>query len=502
MSATVEARPLRVVIIDDTADLRDLLRIALGRGGMSVVGEAADGLAGIEAVRTGRPDVVLLDLSMPVMDGLEALPHIRALAPSAKIVVLSGFAATELAERALEAGADGYLQKGVSIGKILDRIREVVGTPPVESAPSQSMVAKSLEASPAAGDSVGPTSAPFDAVADSVSWGDALTRAPFGVIELATEQPYAVIRLNTAARDLLTNAPDRAGTPLQQICPELAMAIVENRLRGDADFEASTGDRLVKVGLRPTSNSLLVYLCPITDEVGVLRSAIATTAHEIRGPVGVLCGVAETLALVGDGELEPSLRERLMATAQRQAHILEIITADLLTAAQIQRGTLRIEPRALDPIAVIETLVQERYPGSVTIEPGDRRWVLADVLRLEQMIGNLLCNADKYGQPPIVMRTRPSADHPELLCIDVQDNGPGVSAEFQVQLFREFSRASGTVVAGTGLGLYVVRSLAEAQGGSVSYATAPDGGAVFTLTLQAVTEDQFGGIEPTTPSIR
>jgi signal transduction histidine kinase len=99
------------------------------------------------------------------------------------------------------------------------------------------------------------------------------------------------------------------------------------------------------------------------------------------------------------------------------------------------------------------------------------------------MIGNLLSNAHKYGQPPIVLRTRACAGRPEFLCIDVQDHGPGVSAEFQPQLFREFSRGSGTVVAGTGLGLHVVRNLAEAQGGTVSYSAAPRRGAIFTLTL-------------------
>ena len=89
-------RPVRVVIVDDTYDLRELLRLALTRGGMEVVGEAGDGLAGIEAVRLEKPDVVLLDLSMPVMDGLEALPSIRRLVPAAKIIVLSGFGATQM----------------------------------------------------------------------------------------------------------------------------------------------------------------------------------------------------------------------------------------------------------------------------------------------------------------------------------------------------------------------------------------------------------------------
>ena len=485
MSTALENRPLRVVIIDDTADLRDLLRIALARGGMSVVAEAADGLAGIEAVRTGSPDVILLDLSMPVMDGLEALPQIRALAPAARIIVLSGFGASELAERALEAGADGYLQKGASLSRILDYIRDIVAGRPMDPAPRSAPATEVRQAPEAVGEV---TDVQSDAVPEGAVRWDALARAPFGIIELGEESPYRLIRLNIAARELLLYGPMHPGTPLQQICPELASAIAENRLRGDIDFEVNTGVDLVRVNLRPSGASLLVYLQPIADEVGHLRSAIATTAHEIRGPVTVLCGIAETLAAVGDGELDAELQAWTMASVQRQSRMLDSITADLLTAAQVQRGTLRVEPRALDPIPLIETLIQDRYPGSVAVEVGDRRHVLADPLRLEQMIGNLLSNAHKYGRPPIVLRTQPCADRPELLCIDVLDNGLGVPGEFQTQLFREFSRASGTAAAGTGLGLHVVRTLAEAQGGTASYAAAPDGGAVFTLTLQAVAE--------------
>ena len=92
MSVATRERPVRAVVIDDTTDIRDLLRFALSRGGMDVVGEAGDGQAGVEVVREERPDVVLLDLAMPVMDGVEALPLIRELVPDAQIIVFSAFA--------------------------------------------------------------------------------------------------------------------------------------------------------------------------------------------------------------------------------------------------------------------------------------------------------------------------------------------------------------------------------------------------------------------------
>ena len=135
-AAASHTTPVRVVIIDDTYDLRELVRLALTRGGMEVVGEAGDGLAGIEVVRLERPDVVLLDLSMPVMDGLEALPSIRRLVPAAKIIVLSGFGATQMSESALATGADGYLQKGMSLKRIVDYVRGIVDGTTDESTPS------------------------------------------------------------------------------------------------------------------------------------------------------------------------------------------------------------------------------------------------------------------------------------------------------------------------------------------------------------------------------
>jgi signal transduction histidine kinase len=116
----------------------------------------------------------------------------------------------------------------------------------------------------------------------------------------------------------------------------------------------------------------------------------------------------------------------------------------------------------------------------------DEREVLADPLRLEQMLGNMVGNALKYGRAPFVVGVRAHPEHEQMVAIDVTDSGDGVPEGFRDQLFREFTRAGGSVATGTGLGLYVVRSLAEAQGGSVSYAPSASGGACFTLSLPAV----------------
>jgi two-component system, chemotaxis family, chemotaxis protein CheY len=118
--------PVRVVMIDDSADLRGLVRFALTRAGMDVVGEAGDGSAGIEVVREERPDVVLLDLAMPIMDGVEALPHIRELVPDARIIVFSGFDVA-LSEQVLESGADGHVVKGTPLKDIVTYVLETLG---------------------------------------------------------------------------------------------------------------------------------------------------------------------------------------------------------------------------------------------------------------------------------------------------------------------------------------------------------------------------------------
>lgn len=489
--------PLRVVIVDDTADLRQLLRLALERGGFEVVAEAGDGRAGIETVREHRPDLVIIDLAMPVMDGIEALPTLRKLVPEAKIVVLSGFGAQQMSARAVAAGADGYVQKGAPLTTIIGYVDDVVSGRLKPVAPrTLSVVTSRASGTPkitppvAAVAPAGPEAVPATTLPDTsgvtppanVSMWDTLRLAPYGVIELADEPLFRLVYANAVAARMIGTG--RSGTPLATVAPDLASLVSYHRLDGDATFETDVeGAGRVKASLRRTGYSILVFLDSASEDVGLLRRAIATTAHEVRGPVAVLCGIAETLAWDGN-LLPPDQNQRLMDSVARQARILDRITADLLTTAQIQRGTLRIDLQVVDPRAVVGGVMADRF--DVEVEVTDDRPVRADPLRFEQMLTNLISNAQKYGRAPYVLRVRPDGDR---VAIDVVDHGPGVPPEFRDQLFREFARADGSVATGTGLGLYVVRTLARAQSGDISYAPLPEGGSVFTISLLA---DQHG----------
>jgi DNA-binding NarL/FixJ family response regulator len=125
-----------VVVIDDAEDFRLLLRTALERHGVfRVVAEAADGRQGVEAVKASQPDLVLLDIAMPVMDGLQALTLIRDECPTAIVVMLSAFGESSgLRERALSMGANGYIQKGGHLRALPEQLRVMVAAVTAERA--------------------------------------------------------------------------------------------------------------------------------------------------------------------------------------------------------------------------------------------------------------------------------------------------------------------------------------------------------------------------------
>ncbi|GAA4353839.1 response regulator transcription factor [Angustibacter luteus] len=120
-----------MLVVDDQDLVRHGLRMILELGGVEVVGEAADGAAAVEAVALLGPDVVLMDVRMPVMDGVEATRRIVSAAASTRVIVLTTFDLDQHVVDALRAGAVGFLLKDVTAEGLLDAVRHAAAGEPV-----------------------------------------------------------------------------------------------------------------------------------------------------------------------------------------------------------------------------------------------------------------------------------------------------------------------------------------------------------------------------------
>jgi NarL family two-component system response regulator LiaR len=118
---------IRILIVDDKQLVRKGLRMFLElHEGMTVCGEASDGLEGIKKAFELKPDVILLDLSMPILDGLKAARLIREGSPEAEILIVTSYHSLEAARIAAEVGASGYVTKSLITSDLVPAIEEVV----------------------------------------------------------------------------------------------------------------------------------------------------------------------------------------------------------------------------------------------------------------------------------------------------------------------------------------------------------------------------------------
>jgi len=132
VTAPTGAAPVRVLVVDDDPIVRSALTLMLGgQADLEVVGEACDGREGVLLVDTLRPDVVLMDIRMPVLDGLEATRRLHRLADPPRVIVLTTFDADEHVVEALAAGADGFLLKDTPPPQIVDALRKVADGEPM-----------------------------------------------------------------------------------------------------------------------------------------------------------------------------------------------------------------------------------------------------------------------------------------------------------------------------------------------------------------------------------
>jgi len=125
--AEVSPPASRVLVVDDTASIRTEIRYLLEEAGLEVVGEASHGAEGVMLTRELRPDVVVMDVRMPILDGIAATGYITRELPDIRVIVFSAFDDQELEDAARAAGASRFLTKGVSPTAIAAAVRDAAG---------------------------------------------------------------------------------------------------------------------------------------------------------------------------------------------------------------------------------------------------------------------------------------------------------------------------------------------------------------------------------------
>ncbi|MER5993549.1 sensor histidine kinase [Streptomyces viridosporus] len=220
---------------------------------------------------------------------------------------------------------------------------------------------------------------------------------------------------------------------------------------------------------------------------------IATVAHELRSPLTSVKGFTATL--LAKWERFTDDQKRLMLeTVDADADRVTRLIAELLDISRIDSGRLEVRRQPVDIGAAVGRHIQAYVAAG---QPADRfllrvqhplpdLW--ADPDKIDQVLGNLLENAVRHGEgnvtiditPSVSPRERDGAEH-AATSVTVSDEGPGIPEESMNRVFTRFWR--GSKRGGTGLGLYIVKGIVEAHGGTITVGRAPEGGAQFRFTL-------------------
>jgi two-component system, OmpR family, phosphate regulon sensor histidine kinase PhoR len=282
-------------------------------------------------------------------------------------------------------------------------------------------------------------------------------------------------------------AEEMEGTPLQQWLPDLdrsQTSIVLPHQHQWLDVHVHCKDF--------SGGCTWTFVQEVRQELDQAQADfVSTVSHELRTPLTSIKGFIDTLLRSGS-QLSEKQQHRFLKIAKNQADRLTRLVEDILTVSRIQSGRLKNVPQRLDLAAVIDLVLEslsQKYEARrmhMHLPPGLPE-VWADQDRLEQILTNLVDNALKYSEADTCIDVDAKLD-PEDESVLWIDQGIGIPEAQLDQLFNRFSRIDSPLTRereGTGLGLYITKSLVESLGGTILVESQSGKGSIFTVCLPA-----------------
>jgi len=488
------AETLHVLIVDDEQDIREGSERILTRIGFDV-SKAANGQNGLEIFQAARPAIVLLDLKMPGMDGIEVLEKIRIIDDNAIVIVITGYATVETAIQAMKQGAYDFIPKPFEP----DQLRLIVNRAAEKIRLERAAEKLSRERRRTLQD-LGTEKSRIRTIIESL---------PNGVLVTNT-QGYVVL-MNPAFKQLLGFDTDHpVGENIDNyftddgLC-KLVMEISQGRHIDFEDipeyeFSISKNQHFMAKG-RPVlgqKNECLGAVVTIVDitalkMIDLLKSEfVAKVSHELRSPLST---IHEQLAVVlGDMmDIAPETDQKILGRAKEKTHSLISLIGDLLDLSRIEEGIICKEPVPVQLDTLLKSIIEflrdkaNTKKQTLTLEILDENLpeLQADPLALESVFGNLVANAINYS--PENGHIRITVEMAGInIKVSVIDNGFGIESKHLNQIFERFYRVKNDqtrYITGTGLGLPIVKELVQTLGGFVEAESEFGKGSTFTVLL-------------------
>ena len=489
---------LSILVVDDEESIREGSERILTRMGYQVY-KASRGSEGLEILGQHPVSIVLLDLKMPGMDGMEVLGHIQRLNSEILVIIITGYATLETAIEAMKQGAYDFIPKPfepdqlrIVIKRAGERIRLTEETEKLAQERQRNLA------------DLGTEKSRIRTIVESL---------PNGV--LVTNVQGQVALMNPAFQWLMGIEEGTCiGEPIDDCIQDKGFCQLvndisagkEQSLPAAYEFTTSTEKYLLASG-RPVLGDEGECLGAVVNLVDItamkvldrLKSEfVAKVSHELRSPLST---IHEQLALVLKDMVEnESPRDQyLLSRAKEKTQGLISLIGDLLDLSRIEAGNVCIDCKPVKLDELLKSIVDFMEIRASTknrrlklVLPDEQLPVIsADPRALESVFGNLIANAINYTPDGGAIEVGISIV-PEKIRIEVSDNGFGIEAKDIDNIFKRFYRVKNEktrFVTGTGLGLPIVKGLLDELGGSIQVKSEPSHGSTFMVFLPISTSN-------------